>query len=809
MKKLFELDSPLGWDDDIPAGLRDSWVTLIVEALLAGYLYFSRSTRPDNAEGGPVVVGFGDGAFAAYAAAVYLVWRIACAHGESCHGHFSSSLLCAKSRVTPLRGFTIPRSELSGGLLASRLVMATVLALSKMEDKPVSSIILLDSTCSIISLEEIARKLKPFFYNRRGEIFENMDKVREVCAIEDVHHVSGKLNPADIATRGNSSLEDIGPGSLWQTGPNFLCSPRDQWPVTRDFVRVEIPDEERRQPGQVATAAFRAVVVKQKKVFTEPSPVLPAVHQVLVDVLKQNNSLESRKRVFALIVRGWAQGKSVAILSSPPSADELIVAERLVLASWMFDTAVAFHKGHLTSLLPERHGPLIVTRGRLGEKSLERLLGVSALPIIISSSRVSELFMWRAHLGYSGLFHRSVAQTLAKSRSSVWIVKGKDLAKKVCWECMECARNRKKLAGQQMALLREESLQCCPPWTFIALDFAGPVIIKGEVNSRSRGKSWILVYVCRNTKAVCLLATSGYSTADFLCKHEEFIARKGRPRKIVSDRGTQLVRAGMVLAEKEKPANWKWEDVVKKNSASSWEFVPVGSQHRNGLPESLVKVLKKSLHHAITPGTVLKYSELVTLLAKISQAINSRPLGLSSTSQDSQQEDFLSPITPNQLLLGHTDDDAPPLDYDDSDKLTARLAYVSGVYEAWWRAWYQQVLPSLVPCKKWRSEVKNLEVGDVVFMYYPSSIKDDYRLARVIETCPDKKGLVRSVKVCYRKRDKREKTSEYRAKPLTEEIVAVQRLSLLLPASDQSSSTKPDTSAVISTTSSCSVITYP
>ena len=90
---------------------------------------------------------------------------------------------------------------------------------------------------------------------------------------------------------------------------------------------------------------------------------------------------------------------------------------------------LAFHKGKLASLLPERDGPLIVTRGRLGEKSLERLLGVAALPVLMPSSRVAQLFMWRAHLGYSGLFHRSVAQTLAKCRSSVWIVKAKDLAK--------------------------------------------------------------------------------------------------------------------------------------------------------------------------------------------------------------------------------------------------------------------------------------------------------------------------------------------------------------------------------------------
>ena len=210
------------------------------------------------------------------------------------------------------------------------------------------------------------------------------------------------------------------------------------------------------------------------------------------------------------------------------------------------------------------------------------------------------------------------------------------------------------------------------------------------MNIRSRRKSWILVYVCRNTKAVCLLATSGYSTADFLCKHEEFVARKNRPKSIVSDRGSQLVRAGMTLAEKEKPVNWKWEDVVRNNSATNWEFVPVGSQHRNGLPESMVKILKRCLHLALPAGIVLKYSELVTLLAKISHCVNSRPIGLGSTPQDSQQEDFMSPITPNQLLLGKTDDEAPPLEYEDDDRLTARLAYVSGVYDTWWKSWYQR-----------------------------------------------------------------------------------------------------------------------
>ena len=88
--------------------------------------------------------------------------------------------------------------------------------------------------------------------------------------------------------------------------------------------------------------------------------------------------------------------------------------------------------------------------------------------------------------------------------------------------------------------------------------------------------------------------------------------------------------------------------------------------------------------------------------------------------------------------------------------------------------------------------MRNIQEGDIVFMYYPSSIKDDYRLAKVLETFPDQKGLVRSVRVGYRRRDKRDSGQEYKSKPLTEEIVAVQRLSVLLPKSEQNYLSSPD-----------------
>ena len=105
-------------------------------------------------------------------------------------------------------------------------------------------------------------------------------------------------------------------------------------------------------------------------------------------------------------------------------------------------------------------------------------------------------------------------------------------------------------------MLKPESLQVCPPWTNVSLDFAGPILVKGVVNTRARRKCWIIVYVCQNTKAVCLLATSGYDTGSFLLQNKEFIARKGFPRLIVSDRGSQLMSAGKVLSEKDSPNEW-------------------------------------------------------------------------------------------------------------------------------------------------------------------------------------------------------------------------------------------------------------
>ena len=792
MKNLFDVEEPLLWDQPISGELKDAWIELIAEAVKGEQLVFPRRSRPDQAVGSPRCVGFGDGAFPAYGGCVYLVWEkisdvCDAEHctDDKCEEHYSAHLVLGKSRVTPLRGYTVPRSEMSGAVVTSRMMLRVIRCLQSTTTPPTSAIMLLDSECTISTLENSSSSLKPFFNNRRAEVIENLENAAKLCEVEDVHWVSTDNNAADILTRGMARISDIGPTSQWFRGPIFLSWRREFWPAYRDFVRKSLPEDEVktwRSALRIATVHINVGILNVK---------MPRVFTIIEEILNFNNSLESRKRVIARVINGWRAVKSRKsklgdAIANDLHPDDLKAAELLILVSGMIHTAKAMDEGRLASLMPMRKGKLIATRGRLGERSLDPIFGVSELPILMPESRVAELFMWRAHNGYSGLFHRSVAQTLAKSRSWVWILRGRDLAKRVCNKCMECRIEAGKLQKQQMAVIKEETVTMCPPWTYVSLDYAGPVTITGEVNARSKSKAWILVYICKSTKAVCLLVTSGYDTASFLVKHEEFRARKGDQKMITTDRGTQLVKSGIVLAEQESsPKKWDWKEVVRRNSTTKWEFVPIGSAHRNGLAESTVKILKKSLRHALAPGVELKYSEMITLLAKISHTINSRPLGIGAVSADSQQEDLLSPLTPNHLLIGRSDGEVPPLEYEDNDKYTARLAYVSTVYQSWWDAWIQQVLPSLMPIRKWRKRAKNLQEGDVVMLYYQGNLKDDYRLAKVFKVHPDTRGLVRTVTIGYRRRNKKEKATVYQKKALTMEQVSVQRLCLLVPIDEK------------------------
>ena len=428
MKKLYETEVPLEWDDEIPSEQRQSWLDVMTEALVQQELSFPRSTRPDLATGeGPVVAGFADGAVPGYGGCVYLSWPVS--NSDNGGLFFETQLVFAKSRVCPLRGYTVPRSEISALLLLSRMMLIVLRALSVLQEKPTSAVLLSDSQCAISSLSSVSRNLLPFFQNRVSEILENIQLLRKFCEVE-VLYVPGDQNVADILTRGNVKLADLTSSCQYMRGPVFLSSPRSEWPVSSTVDFVSPPEEEMRlKTPKVWAAAVRATYQTPDLV---PSPSNPL--RVVEKIAEYSNSLRKVTRILARYLRGRKRENSgirmdrfnpraLSLIALEPTKQELDAAKHLLLLLGSVQTCDALSAGRLASLLPERKEGLVVTTGRIGEESLLRLLGVTSLPILMPQSRIAWLYMVLAHSGDAGTEHRGIVGTLARSRTHVWIVK--------------------------------------------------------------------------------------------------------------------------------------------------------------------------------------------------------------------------------------------------------------------------------------------------------------------------------------------------------------------------------------------------
>ena len=798
----------------------------MTEAIKAECLKFPRGTKPSKATGSPVIVGFCDGSMSAFAACIYTRWKLS--EPDEVGQEYAVNLLCAKAKVTPKNGCTIPKSELNSATLLSRLVKSTVRAIV---DAPSEVICAGDSQCVISSLEISSTKFKPYFLNRISEIRDNFDETRKICPVEDFQYLPSKSNPADLATRTGGKLEEIGIDSDWQS-PKFLKLPRENWPFSRDFANCSPPPEEMRKEFNTFSATLIKeenaklwqVVEKVCNYYNDWNKVLSMLARILRtqnlnisdfvgDKLQDQvkNVQNSRK----IISENMSKRMQVSInkskeevagdtlyatlesiitkLEEPITKKEFEIAEKLVMMYGMKLTWKDYKENKLSSLLPFEENNFIYTRGRVGEPALERILGVDKLPILSQKSRVAWLLMFRAHTEDSGFDHRGVDSTLVKSRTRAWILHGRKLAKRVVNYCNYCKLRLRRLESQQMALIRDEQLQPCPPFTHVALDYMGPVIVHDEIKKRVPMKIWVLVYVCRSTRAVELLAVAGYSTDKFLVRHKEFVCRHGPPQSLVSDRGVSLVKAGMIFDKDQHPTTWNWKRIVESNKATNWTFVEVGCQWRNGLSEAMVKVTKRCLKKAVPEDAKVTYGEYITVLAEVTYTINCRPIGVAG-SQDLEEE--IQPITPNMLLLGRSDLDSKPPSFDYDISLPKRSEYVRNLVDKWWGLWKRQVFPNLIPCKKWRTVKRNLQVGDVCLLYFPGILKGKYKLVRVVEVHPDEKGIVRTVAIIYKKKNAREKATDFSKNKLVKEKVGVQRLIVIQPANDNHEETSVQQSDV-------------
>ena len=109
----------------------------------------------------------------------------------------------------------------------------------------------------------------------------------------------------------------------------------------------------------------------------------------------------------------------------------------------------------------------------------------------------------------------------------------------------------------------------------VCIDLFGPFTIKGKIKKRIRGKAYGVLITCLSSRAVYIEVSADYSTDSFLHVLRRMACIPGWPKKIFSDRGTQLVGASNELRKQFKDLDWKSiRELGYENGVLEWCFSP-------------------------------------------------------------------------------------------------------------------------------------------------------------------------------------------------------------------------------------------
>ena len=200
----------VGWDEKLPSETQEKWTNLFKEMMSLNGINLERCLTAPYAVGRPVLCVFSDASEDAFGSCAYARWQLS-------SGEYDVRFIAAKSRVAPLKRLTIPRLELQGAVLASRLCK-TIVDESRFQFEKI--ILFLDSKIVLALIRSEARRFKPFVSVRVGEIKTNTDP-------SQWKHIPGEMNVADDVSRGIPVRNLV---DRWQHGPRFLRLTENKWP---------------------------------------------------------------------------------------------------------------------------------------------------------------------------------------------------------------------------------------------------------------------------------------------------------------------------------------------------------------------------------------------------------------------------------------------------------------------------------------------------------------------------------------------------------------------------------------------------
>lgn len=704
----------LSWDQPVPAKVLKKWLKLREELHHLDVIKVPRWIHTSMAMTCELH-GFCDASQLAMAAAIYV--KVNLPSGQSV-----TSLLCSRTKVSPLNRLTIPKLELSSALILSKLIKY-VQATLKLDAQSVT--LWTDSTTTLWWITTHPSTWKDFVRNRVASI----QQLTPRCSWR---YVPGTSNPADCASRG-ISLAQLKDHALWWRGPPWLSQSTGNWP--KQPSRLDEPPSEEARPGQILVATKLQSATQW-------------------DLITRYSELRTLLRVTATLFRAIDRfnripGSSLATPLTPQDTQRATIY-------WAKSTQAAYFNHELQQItnnqtLPAHHAfhrltAYLDNQGvlRVGGRLAHSQLSYSAQhPIILPrQSPLTTLIISNAHLR---TFHGGTQQTLAEIRQSYWIIGGRASIKAHILRCMRCARQRGTRAQQLMGQLPQARARPSRAFQHTGVDYAGPLTLKSwKGRGAKQFKAWICVFVCMSTSAIHIEVVCDYSSEAFIAAYRRFTGRRGICHSLYSDCGTTFLGADATIQQMFTRGSDENKDIasILLNDNTHWHFNPPAAPHMGGKWEAAVKSIKHHLNRTLR-DTLYTLEEITTLLTQIEAILNSRPM-----EPLSDDPDDLSALTPGHFLIGQplTTLPEPNLQSINISRLS-RWQLIQQQSQQFWRHWSQAYLQRQLATTKWWHQNNQIQVGSLVLLTDERLPPCKWPLARVTQLHPGDDGLTRVVTI--------------------------------------------------------------
>lgn len=185
--------------------------------------------------------------------------------------------------------------------------------------------------------------------------------------------------------------------------------------------------------------------------------------------------------------------------------------------------------------------------------------------------------------------HSGLQGTLMQLRERFWILRGRQVTKKIVNQCFVCRRFKAKPGRQITAPLPRDRVTEASPFETMGVDFAGPLLVKPN-----NQKSYIALFTCAVTRAVHLELVSDLTTESFLLAFRRFVARRGICRVIYSDNDKTFKRAADELQALWNKLNTDQLREFFSERRIQWKFIVERVAWWGGMWERMVKSVKLS-----------------------------------------------------------------------------------------------------------------------------------------------------------------------------------------------------------------------